>query len=109
MGEMRNVERMTQAPPQCIFCGSGNVPYEDTRMIGPFIDTARDTGWGDPIYICHRVSCAGQVALLAGYISPDTAQDLKNRVKKLEKDLHDARASQESAERRARKRKRVAA
>lgn len=106
---MHLVERMTQAPPQCIFCGAGNTPYEDTERVGPFIDTERDTGWGDPIYICTRESCAGQVAVLAGWISPDTAKDLERRIKKLTKDLHDAHAAQQIAERHARKRKRVTA
>jgi hypothetical protein len=101
---MHNVERMTQSPPQCIFCGAGNTPYEDTKNIGPFIDTERDTGWGDPIYICHRDSCAGQVAVLAGWVSPDTARDLERTVRRLQKELHDARSSQEIAERRARAR-----
>lgn len=99
---MHNVERMVQSPPQCIFCGAGNTPYEDTLAIGPFIDTERDTGWGDPIYICHRPSCAGQIAVLAGWVSPDTAQDLRRTVARLEKELHDLRARKETRARRAR-------
>lgn len=106
---MHNVERMTQAPPQCFVCGAGNVKYEDTERVGPFIDTERDTGWGDPVYICHRNSCAGKIAMLAGWISPDTKQDLDRQVKKLTKELHDANAARETAERRARGRRRVTA
>jgi hypothetical protein len=100
---------MTQAPPQCIFCGSGNVPYEDTEQIGPFIDTERDTGWGDPVYICTREGCAGQIAVLAGYITPDAALQLRQRVRKLEKELHDANSAREQAERHARKRRKAVA
>jgi hypothetical protein len=98
---------MTQAPPTCIFCGAGNTPYEDTEQIGPFIDTERDTGWGDPIYICLRDKCAGQIAMLAGWISADTQKDLDRQIRALRKALHDANSRTESAERRARATARV--
>jgi hypothetical protein len=100
---------MTQQPPTCIFCGAGNTPYEGTEEIGPFIDTERDTGWGDPIYICLRDSCAGQIAMLAGWVSPDTKQDLENHVGALQRKLHDANSSLESAERHARGRRKAGA
>lgn len=100
---MHLVERMTQQPPTCIFCGAGNTPYEGTDKIGPFIDTERDTGWGDPIYICLRDSCAGRIALLADWISQDTKHDLENHIKSLTAKLHEANSRAESAERRSRK------
>ena len=106
---MHLVERMTFDIPQCFFCGAGNTPYEEEHRVGPFIDTERETGWGDHIYICMRPSCAGMIAVLADFISPDTAKDQRRTIKKLQKELHDARAAQESAERRARGRKKVAA
>lgn len=104
---MHLVERMTQTPPQCIFCGAGNTPYETTEQIGPFIDTERDTGWGDPIYICTRESCAGKIAALAGWISPDTEKDQARQIRALEKALHDANSRAESERRRSAGRRRA--
>jgi len=78
---------MTLPPATCMKCGCGNVPDGDTGEIGPFLDLGLEYNWGDSGYLCMK--CVGEMAVIAGWISPDTEKDLKRQIKRLEKKLHD--------------------
>jgi len=79
-------------------CGCGNVPDGDTGEIGPFLDLGLEYNWGDSGYLCMR--CVSEMAVIAGWISPDTEKDLRKQIKRLEKKLHDKQAEIEVRARR---------
>jgi len=68
-------------------CGCGNVPDGDTGEIGPFLDLGLEYNWGDSGYLCMK--CVAEMAVIAGWISPDRERDLRRQIKRLEKKLHD--------------------
>lgn len=84
------VERMTMAPCVCLTCGKGNTPDGRTGEIGPYVDLAVEYNWGDSGYMCG--DCGGKMAVLLGWISPDTEQELQRQIAKLEKEIHDMQA-----------------
>lgn len=85
------VERMTQTPNACLVCGNGNVPDGQTGVIGPFVDLGIDYNWGDSGYLC--LDCVGRIAVLAGWISPDTEKAYRRTVKGLKEKIHDLEAT----------------
>jgi hypothetical protein len=93
------VERMTMAPNRCLVCGSGNVEDGETKKLGPFIDLGIDYNWGDSAYLCMK--CAGQIALLAGWCTPDEKKDLEREIRKHQKTIHNLEAKVEARARRA--------
>lgn len=84
---MHLVERMVMAPNCCLTCGCGNTPNGQTGEVGPFVDLAIDYNWGDSGYICG--DCAAKIAVLFGWISPDTKLEYDRQVARLEKQIHD--------------------
>lgn len=81
------VERMTLPPGTCMKCGRGNTPDGNTGEIGPFLDMGLEYNWGDSGYLC--MDCVGLMAVIAGWIAPDTEKELRKQIKRLEKKLHD--------------------
>jgi len=88
---MHLVERMTLPPNTCLVCGCGNTPDGVTGIVGPFVDLGIDYNWGDSGYLCQ--DCAGKVAVLMGWISPDTEKVIRLQVAKLEQKIHDLEAT----------------
>lgn len=99
------VERMTDHPPNCMFCGKGNTPDGDTGEIGPFLATPIDRNWGDSCYICE--DCGVAIGAMFGAITPDEAQDMERQLKAKNKEIHELNA--ELDVRRQRERRRVRA
>jgi hypothetical protein len=91
---------MTLAPNTCLICGRGNTPDGVTGEIGPYIDLGIDYNWGDSGYFC--MDCAGKLAVLAGWIAPDTQKDLKRRIERLQEKIHDLESTIELKRRRER-------
>jgi len=92
------VETMTMAPNCCMVCGRGNVPDRETGQIGPFLNLGIDYNWGDSGYFCE--DCTGKAAVLFGWISPDTKNDLERQIKKLENQVHDLHSEMDMRRRR---------
>jgi hypothetical protein len=84
------VETMTMAPNCCLTCGKGNTPDGRTGVVGPFVDLAIDYNWGDSGYMCS--DCVAKLAVLFGWISPDTKKEQDLKIAKLEKEIHDLNA-----------------
>jgi hypothetical protein len=79
-------------------CGRGNTPNGDTGEIGPFLDLGLEYNWGDSGYLC--MECVGEMAVVAGWIAPDTEKLLRKQIARLEKKLHDKDAEIEVRARR---------
>lgn len=90
------VERMTDAPPNCMFCGTGNVPDENGD-IGPYLRTLLDRHWGDSCYICEP--CAMTVGAIFGMVTTDDVADFNRKIRKLEKHAHNLEAQIEQLKR----------
>jgi hypothetical protein len=81
------VETMTMAPNACMMCGKGNVPDRETGVVGPYANLGIDYNWGDSGYLCG--DCVGQLAVLFGWISPDTKKQQDRKIKSLDQKIHD--------------------
>jgi hypothetical protein len=94
---MRLVDRMTQNPPVCLHCGSGNV--EDSAGQMPrAIDLEREVNWGDSTYLCEN--CGLLVAGLLDCITKEQYQDLERTIKSLREQLHESKALYQGQKRR---------
>lgn len=85
---MHLVERMTSPPPNCMICGRGNTP-DTTGEIGPFIDLDRSVNWDDSTYLC--MDCGQSIGALAGMPTADEKLALKQSIRALKRQLHDAK------------------
>lgn len=94
------VETMTLAPNRCMMCGSGNIPDRETGQVGPFASLGIDYNWGDSAYLCEK--CVGKLAVLFGWISPDTKKDLERKIKELTGKIHDLKSDLDIRRRRER-------
>jgi hypothetical protein len=94
---VRIVEAMTQSPPRCLYCGRGNTP-DNYGNVPPALDLERDVGWGDPTYLCQ--ACCERIALLWGWISPEAAKELDDKVQASVAELHETRAQMDAQTRR---------
>jgi hypothetical protein len=96
---MHKVERMTQTPAQCLYCGRGNTP-DDPDTLDEFwaIDLERDVNWGDPTYLCKY--CCDILAAQAGYVTMDQLQEQMNINQAQSRKLHDLTAKLEQRQRR---------
>lgn len=79
------VEVMVDAPPSCMFCGTGNVANEDGTM-GPFLRTLLDRHWGDSCYICEP--CAMTIGAIFGMVTTDTVAEFNRKIRELQKESH---------------------
>lgn len=92
---MRLVERMTQNPPRCLYCGKGNTTARDDELDTdllplPYLDLEREVNWGDSTYLCGP--CVLKAAALYGYITPEQALTLEQTITSLRRERHDLRA-----------------
>ena len=97
---MHLVERMTQAPPNCMVCGAGNTPDGVTGEIGPFLDLERDVNWGDSTYLC--MLCCTQIGAHAGLMTAEEKQSLEAQIRKLKTQVHSLEAERSVYRRRER-------
>lgn len=96
---MHKVERMTQMPTNCLYCGRGNTP-DDPDTMDDFwaIDLERDVNWGDPTYLCKY--CCDVLAAQAGYVTMDQLMEQQNINQAQGRKIHDLQAKLEQRQRR---------
>jgi hypothetical protein len=94
---VRLVDRMTQNPPVCLHCGSGNVE-DHAGQIPRAIDLEREVNWGDSTYLCEK--CGMLVAGLLDFISPDDYKELERTIASQKKQLHEVKAMLHAQKRR---------
>lgn len=94
---MRLVERMTQNPPVCLHCGSGNVE-DHAGQIPRAIDLEREVNWGDSTYLCEN--CGLLVAGLLDCITRDQYQELERTISSLKTERHELKAQLQGQKRR---------
>lgn len=94
------VERMTQHPPQCLYCGRGNVTQDsdDHDQTIRFLDLQREVNWGDSTYLCSV--CCEKIAAIVGWEPAEDVAELKERVTELLVKLHDLEAERDQHKRR---------
>lgn len=90
------VERMTNPPPNCMFCGCGNVP-DESGEIGPFLATRLDRAWGDSCYICPP--CGMSVGAIFGMAGPDELAAAQRATRLRDREIHDLKSQIERTER----------
>lgn len=87
---MHLVERMVEAPPNCMICGKGNTP-DKAGNIGPFLDLERNVNWDDSTYLC--LDCGQSIGIACGLPSADDLTAMKQEVRSLHRKLHESKAS----------------
>lgn len=78
------VDNMRKAPGTCGICHT--TPNDPDGKPLPAIDTNVDVDWGNNLYICHE--CIDVICDLAGRVTPDTHDKLRESYDQLDKD-HD--------------------
>lgn len=90
---MQIVQRMTQDPQRCLYCGNGNVEEH-----APFLDLERDVNWGDYTYLCSI--CVARIAVLFGYMTEEEAQGFKDKIENMEAEVYELKATLEQRDQR---------
>lgn len=91
------VERMVEAPPNCMFCGQGNIA-DETGQIGPYLHTRLERNWGDSCYICEP--CGMRIGGMFGLVSTDDVADIRAAHRALERQLSNLQSKHELLRRR---------
>lgn len=87
-------------PAPCNVCGRGNTPDSSGERIR-FVDFERDINWNDPLIMCE--DCIANAGGMVGMASKDMLAEKQREVRKLEKDLHEAKAENDNLVRRGRR------
>ena len=96
---MHKVERMTQHPITCLYCGRGNTP-DGHETLDDFwaIDLERDVNWGDSTYLCKY--CVEKMAMQSGFVTMADLTEQQNVVRAQARKIHDLQAKLEAKSRR---------